>query len=297
MQSRTRLALSSAFLALAGLQGSAEPANPAGLLNVYRWTAADPDFGGISGLEVAQDGLSLLALTDKGRLVSARLERDETGQIAAVTGVQMSPLLGRSGKPLKDDQSDSEGLALAKDGRLFVSFETPGRVMEYLTPESNAYALPKHPDFARMDVNAALEALAVDDQGTLYTLEERKGDADGMLTLYRLRNDAWDDILRIPQHGSFLAVGADIGPDGRLYLLQRMVIPPVGFANRLSRFDLHESGATNETLLMESSAGQYGNLESVSIWQDKGGMIATMVSDDNFLFFLPTQLVEIRLPD
>ena len=55
---------------------------------------------------------------------------------------------------------------------------------------------------------------------------------------------------------------------------------------------------TNEVTLLETPRGLYDNLEGLSIWRDGAGHItATMVSDDNFSFFLRTQIVEYRLPD
>jgi hypothetical protein len=51
-------------------------------------------------------------------------------------------------------------------------------------------------------------------------------------------------------------------------------------------------------ILLETPVGLYDNLEGVSIWRDDAGhLTATMVSDDNFAFFLRSEIVEYRLPD
>lgn len=285
-------------MVLAGLQGAAEPAPLPGFAGANTWALDHADFGGLSGVEVARDGLSLIALSDKGRIVTATITRDAKGQVTGLSDEIILPLLDNRGRPLQDGRSDSEGLAVADDGRLFVSFETPGRVVEYPALGMAGKALPKHPDFSRMKVNAALESLAIDATGTVYTLEEAKADSTGHLILYRFRHDTWDDNLRLPQDENFLPVGADIGPDGRYYLLDRQFSPPAGFASRLRRFDLGETGVSGETLLMQSATGQFDNLEGLSVWRDpQGRLVATMVSDDNFLFLLRTELVEFHLPD
>lgn len=95
-----------------------------------------------------------------------------------------------------------------------------------------------------------------------------------------------------------MPVAADFGPDGRLYLLERDFRGIGGFASRLRRFDLTERGFDGETTLFQTPFSLHDNLEGLSIWRDaQGGLRATMISDDNFLFVQQTQIVEHRLPD
>jgi hypothetical protein len=49
--------------------------------------------------------------------------------------------------------------------------------------------------------------------------------------------------------------------------------------------------------VLETKTGDFDNLEGISVWRDATGAIrVTMVSDDNFMFFQQTQLVEFSLP-
>jgi hypothetical protein len=96
----------------------------------------------------------------------------------------------------------------------------------------------------------------------------------------------------VPRQGDFLPVGADFGPDGRLYVLERRLLLPVGFANRLRV--LTPEAWDKPLILWESRLGQFDNLEGLSITTTADGLLrATMVSDDNFLSLQRTELVEV----
>ena len=94
-----------------------------------------------------------------------------------------------------------------------------------------------------------------------------------------------------------MPVGADFGPDGRLYVLERK-FARIGFRSRLRRFKWTDSALTQEETLIETSVATHDNLEGVSIWRDSRGQLrATMISDDNFLWIQRTEIVEYSLPD
>ncbi len=296
MHKRPLFALILGFALIGGLQGSASPPLPAGYLQSYRWTLDDANFGGLSGIVVWPDGARFLAISDKGAFVEGRMERAADGSIAGVSSGPMRPLLARGSAGLAKGRTDSEGLAVGPDGRVFVSFEGVARVLEYDRISGSALNLPSHPDFARMQINSALEALAVDGEGTLYTLPERSGAMDRPFPVYRFRGGTWDQPFDLPRRGGFLAVDADVGPDGRFYLLEREFQGLAGFATRVRSFALTGGGVADERVEMQSATGQHDNLEGLSVWRDgTGGLRMTMVSDDNFNFFQTTEIVEYRV--
>ena len=91
--------------------------------------------------------------------------------------------------------------------------------------------------------------------------------------------------------------GADTGPDGRLYVLEREFAKWRGFATRVRSFAYGADGLTDEQLVLQTPIGQHDNLEGLAVWQDDTGAIRlTMVSDDNFFVFQRTEFVEYRLP-
>jgi len=153
--------------------------------------------------------------------------------------------------------------------------------------------LPSHPDFAAMQANAALEAIAIGPDGALYALAERSGRAERPFPVYRFREGIWDVPFTIPRRGAFLVSGADIGPDGRLFLLERD-FAGIGFRSRVRSFDL--TGG-DERVELQSSVGQFDNLEGLAVWQDGQGIRLTMISDDNQNWFQQTEIVEYRLAD
>src|SRR5690606_34680041 len=91
--------------------------------------------------------------------------------------------------------------------------------------------------------------------------------------VFRFRNGAWDQPFTLPRRGGFLPVGADIGPDGRFYLLERELSSIFGFKSRVRRFDLSETGLTGEVTLLETASGTHDNLEGLAVWRDGAGAI------------------------
>lgn len=284
-----------ALLALAGFSIAATPDDTARFQQSFGWKIDDPAFGGFSGIELAADGAHFTAISDRGHFVTGQFIR-ENGKISRISSTLPLPLRGTEGTlQTREFRTDSEGLALRDDGRLFVSYEGFHRVWAYLSMTRAAW-LPRHPDFEALQNNSSLEALAVDKRGWLYTLPERSGALTRPFPVYRYRDGAWDTALSIPRRGGFLAVGADVGPDGRFYLLERE-FTGIGFRSRVRRFDLSPRGFSRETTLLETPVGRHDNLEGLTVTFDAGGRIRlTMISDDNFRFFQRTEIVEYLVP-
>ena len=201
-----RRSFASLIAGLALCAGVAAAGERADLLGSYSWDMPGNEFGGFSGLELMEDGLSFTALTDHGALYSGRLERRADGTVADVSVLQ-GPILLRdpAGKPLPKGDTDAEGLAIAADGTLYVSFERNHRVARFNTPNAASGLLPRCADFAGFQRNSGLEALAVAPDGTLYTLPERSGTIDTPFPVYRYRDSGWDQPFSIPRDPAFLA--------------------------------------------------------------------------------------------
>ncbi|NSX53213.1 esterase-like activity of phytase family protein [Parasulfitobacter algicola] len=250
-----------------------------------------PVFGGLSGLEISSDGTKFTAISDRGTLFQGQIIR-KSGKLTDFDITSQLHLKDTDGTPVSKFLSDAEGLALRQDGRIFIAFEQYHRIWTYSAPESEAAWLPRHPDFKQMQDNSSLEALAIDTHGRLYTIPERSGDTQTPFPVYRYAKGKWTIPFTIPRRGSFLPVGADIGPDGRLYLLERH-FTGLSFASRVRRFDL--DGTSEETILT-TLPRKHDNLESIAVWRDASGSIRlTMLSDNNFKFFQITEIVEYRI--
>ncbi len=296
MQRRARLGLTAALLAL-GLQGSANPSQPAGFVGAYAWRMDDPRFGGFSGVEIAEGGRHVIVLSDRGAWTEGWLTRDAAGRI---TGASLRPMVvmkATGEAPLKKSRADSEGLALAPDGSLYVSFEGVARILHYASLDSPATNLPSPEAFARMPRNASLEALAVDPRGRLYTMPEDTREKGGDFPVWRWDGKAWTQPFALPRRDEFLPVGADFGPDGRLYVLERAFYGLGGFASRVRALTLGGAGIQAEETVLQTAPGVHDNLEGLAVWRDDTGAIRlTMVSDDNQKFYLRNEIVEYRIP-
>ncbi len=252
----------------------------------------DPRFGGFSGIEVFDQGRRFVALSDRGAMITGTLQRQDD-VITAIDAGPMYQLRGAFDLPLDRANSDSEGLARALDGTLYVSFEWTHGLRHFAGVDKRGGDLITSPAFATLQTNSSLEALAIDTDGALYTIPERSGKVTRPFPVYRLKDGVWDQPFTIPRRGPYLVAGADVGPDGMLYILERD-FAGIGFRNRVRRFALD---GTDETLVIEPGLRAHDNLEGISVWQDDQGLRMTLISDNNFSSFQRTEFVEYRLTD
>lgn len=261
-------------------------------LGSYELTQDARNFGGFSGIEMSGNGHAFIAITDRGFIMPGQIARGPDTIEHWILG-PLRALRLPDGRDATVFLGDSEGLAMGTDGIRVISYEGWTRVRAELEDGTPLSRLPDHPDFQGMQGNGSLEALAIDQDGTLYAIPERSGRAMRPFPVYRLVSGApqWDIAFTLPRSGLFVPVGADIGPDGQLYLLERD-FNALGFSTRIRRFALDGSGGE---VLLETSPGVHDNLEGIALWQDDQGLRITMISDDNFRRLQRTELVEYRL--
>lgn len=282
------------ILALTAALAWAAPA--ARFLDRFVWRMEAPWFGGWSGLELSADGRSMVAITDRGVILRARVVRD-AGRITGIDQTRVSRLRASTGKRLSGRIHDSEGLALLPGGVAVISFEGVHRLARYDRDRAAATPLPRPPVVRDLPVNGGFEALAVDGAGRLYALPEDHLTPEGAIPVYRWDGTRWSQPFTLEKRGRFLPVGADFGPDGRFYLLERAV-GFIGFKTRLRRWSLNGDRPDGEETLLQTGTGTHDNLEGLAIWRDAGGTLrATMIADDNFAPFQTTEIVEYALPD
>lgn len=258
----------------------------------FVWQSAQAEFGGLSGLEMSPDGDRFLAVSDRGFIFEGHPVRTATGQITAVDPVKRHDLLERDGTVMKRFLRDAEGLAVMPSGQIYVSFESYPRIWRYDRAGGPAHATHLWDHFWDIRDNAGLEALTPTPEGGLLAIAETV--TDGFAATYSYDGDRWTPSAALAVPDGFRISGADLGPDGKLYLLERKLDWLSGFVSRIRRLDRGETG-TGEVLLT-SAAGDLGNTEGISLWQDAGGRIMiTLISDDNFSPLQSTILAEFRV--
>ncbi|WP_010140041.1 esterase-like activity of phytase family protein [Oceanicola sp. S124] len=247
-----------------------------------------PGVGGLSAIELREDGASALLLSDRGQLHEIALSRQD----GRLTGATLLQSLHLAPDDVPGRHLDPEGLALFPGGDLAISFEdnAPLRLHPADGGAMRQIALPPR---VRLAPNAMYEALAVDPQGRLVMLPEDPGQGGPDHPVWRLENGRWQEVARLATPGGYRPVGADFGPDGQLYLLLRAL--GFGFRAMVLRFDPAHPEVPARRILHLADHPR-SNFEGLSVWQDPQGTLRLLlVSDNNFSPLLEQRLLEIAL--
>jgi len=243
------------------------------------------------------DGMGFVAITNFGMLIEGRLLRDRAGQLTGFQPRTTRHLTFPDGRPLTNGFRAAEGLAVARDGRLFVSFEYHNRVWTYRPDGTTPEDLGAHVDFGRLRNGRGLAALALSDRGAIYAIPERPARLTHGFPSYRWQNGAWVGSFRMPSDGAFLPVSADFGPDGLLYVLEYDTGAGTGPQSQIRRFAVQGDAMGAGAVVLRSQPGQFGYLSGLSVWRDRSGRLrATMVADNGGMADRPGQIVEAVLP-
>jgi len=262
-------------------------------LSSYDWTENDRSFGGYSGITLSPDGTRFKLLSDRAHLLEGTITRHQD----RIIGIRSS-----APTPLNTDIAvdgvdvwDTEGMAHDVLGRLYISLETDNIILRR-DLDGTWSKLPPFPEIVSLPRNKGLEALAVSGNGAVYAIPESSGNLHTPFPVYRYRDSgAWDIPVRLTRSDGFLPVGADFGPDGLLYVLERH-FGGFGFSSRVRRIDADGASLQTGEIVVTTKIRQHDNLEGLAVWQtDTGDLRLTMVSDDNFQFFQKTEIVEYAL--
>ena len=274
--------------------------------------STSPYFGGYSGLSLDTKGDRLLAVSDAGSWLAAKLGYKD-GQLSGLSEARVGAITQKDGRPLQNPRyRDAESLAALKedgiDGRYLISFEGKHRIDEYVFEKgvlsgpvgSRAVA----PNLKRMGNNEGLEAIGLlrggPYAGALVMFAEYllspQGDHTGAIVitgkpspLYLARSDDFDiaEIKGLKDGGLLVLerrfIRSALRLDSRLRLIRAKDIAP---GARL----------TGEVLLEAGPGFQIDNFEGMGVSETpRGETVITLISDDNFNFFQRTLLVQFLL--
>ena len=262
----------------------------------FVWDRPEDYFGGWSAIEVTDNGTAFTAIGDNAQLFQGTFERENT-QITGVDWAPVGALQGTDGVAFHrkgiEKIGDSEGVAHLPNGQFAVSFERFPRILLYDGETAmSRIELPR--EAASLPENGGVEALAVDPGGRLIAIPETIPKNAPGFPVWRQTTTGWETLGHMTRSQGFRPVGADVGPDGTLYLLER-AFHLVGFQNRIRAFDLKDFDPDG-TPIWTAPLRAFDNLEGLSVWADQDGYLRfTMISDDNHLRLQETQIVEFRL--
>jgi hypothetical protein len=269
-------------------------------VTVIGWHQDWPEFGGWSGLDVTADGAVAWIVSDGSLLARADLLRAPDGRLRGLRaqhrGFLVRPVVTTEDGPEERAYRDAESLSLlpgAAGPVPLVSFE---RIPRLIALPPGGAQIPRRPLRIGEGRNSGMEALATAPDGTAFTVPERPPSPGWPYALWRQDDPIaqWRRAGRIPRAGRWRAAGADIGPDGMLYLLERGVTA-LAFTSRVRRLD--PATPDRGQVVYLSPPGRHGNLEGLGVWRDDAGRIRLlMIADDNFNSFQRGHLVEVILP-
>lgn len=262
---------------------------PAGAL-VFRGGVAlrspDPRFGGFSGLAVRAG--RLLAITDKGHFLTARLLHDEAGRLSGLDEAVMGALAGHDGAPISGTPAhDSEALAQAGPD-LVIGLEGPARLWRYaggvLTARPRPLVLPE--EAARLPANRNIEAVAALADGRLLVLAET-APTPGLPTAWVGKPGRWLAV-DYARTGYFVPVDAAGLPDGGAVVLERRFTWAGGLASRLVHVpasQLRGGGRIEgEELAVIDDPPAAENYEGLALRVTEAGeTLIYLIADDNFI--------------
>ena len=269
------------------------------LLAAHELTAPEAEFGGLSGLLL--EGERLYLIGDRAIWIEARVERGGDGAVTKFASARLGPLRGASGRNLRGTWIDAEALARDGKGGFWLGFEGQHRIVRHQTLDGRAVEIGGPLQKKALGRNAGVEGLARAADGALWVLAEKKGPG-GRQQGWRLWSGRAQSFF-YDRIGPFDATGAEIGPDGALYVLERRFNWLSGVGIRIRRFTAAElravaTGRTSElgageTLAVFDNRAPIDNMEGIAVESRADGkLILTLISDDNFSAFQRTLLLQ-----
>lgn len=259
------------------------------LAGAWVLTGEHPAFGGLSGLLV--EAGALVAITDRGHWLTARLDPAAERPLGEA---RIAPMLGAAGRPLA--AIDAEALARGPDGALHVAFEGEHRIMRHQGRGRLAEAVGSS-SLRGLGRNAGVEALARLPDGSLLAIAEERGAAG--FPVWRVRGRSAVPAAPLPAPSEHDVTGADLGPDGRLYVVFRHYSPLTGVSIRLRAYPLGPDGAPDPAGMAELAAfgpaSGIDNMEAVAAAPAAGGVTVWLLADDNFNPAQRTVLVALEI--
>lgn len=259
--------------------------------------SSEKHFGGWSGIALNKTGDRLVAVSDAGAWMTARLGYID-GRLSRVSDAVIGPLLARNGKRLRRGRDrDAEAVVLTSGtldkGRLLISFEQNHRIGFFKIGRQGISA-PSHyirpPGRGRrMSALKGYEAvtkLTRHHGGAILAIAERRLDVNGNHKGWMWRGKTAKGI-RIKNIGGFDITDVAALDDGGVLILERRFRWLEGVKMRIRHVTARELSRgkliVGKTLISANVGKQIDNMEGLAVHKDKSGhTVLSVLSDDNF---------------
>lgn len=258
-------------------------------------------FGGLSALAVSADGQRLIAISDKGHRLDAKILYTPEGNLAGLAEADLGSLAGEDGRPLSlPSERDAEGMAVGPAGEIVVSFERDHRFLRYLPGQAKPDRIPEPEELKFAPANGGVEGIVFLKDGRLLAIAEelkRGNRAVGWVS----DAENWS-VLTYALDDGFSVSDLAALPSGDVLALERRYTLRLATAVRVRRIPAAAivPGADLDAELIAELRPPLtmDNMEGLAARQDAAGRtLVYMISDDNFTFLQKTLLLMFEIMD
>lgn len=252
-------------------------------------TSEDRGFGGFSGLVLGGNCEDMLAVSDRGNWLQARLVYEE-GILAGIAEAVLAPIRDSKGQPQKSKSwADAEAVTRLANGRIAVGFESRVRFGTYDIAgrglDARFQSLPHPKDIDRGTDNGEVESLGELPGGRLIAIAERHFDAQGNIRGWAWKGGEVTDFS-LERYDAYQVTDLAVNGDDVLTLERRFSAGSLpGMAvRRFAIADIASGKPVIPELLLEATAPLYviDNMEAIALCERQGETRVTLMSDDNF---------------
>ncbi|MDR7102270.1 esterase-like activity of phytase family protein [Croceicoccus sp. BE223] len=275
--------------------GSVGDIGPFAISGAWHLTSPNPRLHGLSGLDVLP-GHRLLAAMDGGDWMT--ISEPRLGKAAEWPDVPNGQVAGASRQ--KGLIYDAEAAIAGAHGERWFALENVNGFTRFdRDNEKTASRLVRPLAMARWPTNRGPEAAAQLRDGRIVAIAETLEDGGWQPALLFPGDpvDGGDPVrFHVAMPDDTRAVGLAALPDGRLLLLGRAFVPPLGFATSIAAIDPAKAVAgvrLRAVLLARLDLGDLqDNFEGIAVRPEVGGRLAIwLVSDSNRAAFLQRSLL------
>ncbi len=270
-------------------------------------------FGGWSGLTMAPDGKSFVAVSDAGSWLEGQLAYKDNAPVG-VTAARIGPLKARDGTALiRNRDRDAEAVVLASGtmdkGSLLIAFEQNDRIGRFPIDAKGIAAplsyvdMPADSKKMRIDGFEAVTMLQGPNKGGMIAFAERSKSAPGQSAGWLWGANGKPQTLSLQNSSGFEVTDVAGLPDGRVLVLERRFRWTEGVKMRMCMIaaeDIKPDASLPCEEMLSADMGQdIDNMEGLGISKGTAGeTVITLISDDNFNHFIQrTILLQFALVD